>query len=137
MKVPLWARALAGIAALALVALLLSSMVTGLRDRIFGNPEVAREKGNGAVAREETRAAEQTTDQTIDAVRERDVYRETVREVVRQGQERINAADHGQQMDPAIDAATADSLCRLHDSLCRRPAGAAVQPLREPVSRSH
>lgn len=127
------------------IALALGLLVVGLALRasealhvlIFGDTEARRERGNAVVAREQTRAESNIADQAIATVHERDVYREHVREVVRDSQERVNGADHGQQMDPAIDAAVADGLCRVHDSLCRRSPGAApLQPLRRPVPRA-
>jgi hypothetical protein len=120
------------------IALALGLLVVGLGIRfadalhvlIFGNTEAKREQGNTRVAQEQTKAESNIAAGTIQTVHERDVYREHVTNIVREGQENIHAVDHGQPMDPAIDAATADALCRVHDSLCRPGAAPPVQPVR-------
>jgi hypothetical protein len=129
----LWARIVIGACVLVLGYVLITSAFSGIKHAIFGNPEVKREQGRTIVAREDTKAEANIADGTIERVRERDVYREHVREIVREGQEKVNAADRGQQMDPEIDAAVAAGLCGVHDSLCRRPPTAPVQPVRQPV----
>ena len=95
---------------------------------------VAGEKGGRVVAEHQVEAEANIADRTIENVHTREVYREHVTNIVTKAQEEINRADEGQQMDPAIDAAAAAGLCRLRDSLCRRPAAPEeVQPVREPV----
>ena len=95
---------------------------------------VAAEKGGRVVAEHQVEAEANIADKTIENVHTREVYREHVTNIVREAQEGVNDVDQGQQMDPAIDAAVAAGLCRVHDSLCRRPpAGEEVQPVREPV----
>lgn len=127
----IWARVIMGIAALLLVIGLSVRFAEGLKVMLFGNTEAKREHANVVVAQEQTKAESKIADATIQTVHERDVYREHVTQVVHDGQERVNAADHGQQMDPAIDAAVAAGLCSLHDSLCRRAQRSeAVQPVR-------
>lgn len=134
MKALPWARIVGGVVLVALAYFLITSGMRGIRDAVFGNPEVARERGNTVVATEQGKAEASIADKTIETVRERDVYRERITNVVREGQEAINAADKGQKMDPEIDAAVAAGLCRVHDSLCRKSsAGPQVQPVREPV----
>lgn len=128
-----WARIVFGVSLAVIGYFLISSAFSGIKHAIFGNPEVKRERGNTVVAQEQTKAEATVADETINTVRERDVYREHVREIVREGQEKVNAVDHGQQMDPAIDAAVAAGLCGVHDSLCRSSGAAPVQPVREPV----
>jgi hypothetical protein len=128
-----WVRVVIYAAAGLLVVGLLVNGVSSLRNAIFGNPEVKREQGRTVVAQEQGKAEATIADKTVEKVRERDVYREHIREVVRQGQEKVNAADKGQQMDPEIDAAVAAGLCGVHDSLCRRPRATPVQPVRQPV----
>jgi hypothetical protein len=112
---------------------LITSAVGGIRNAIFGNPEVKREHANTIVAKEQAKAEVATATQTLEKVHERDVYREHVTNVVHDAQENIDAADHGQQMDPEIDAATAAGLCRVHHSLCRPGTTEDVQPVRQPV----
>jgi hypothetical protein len=130
----LWPKVVIGIAAALLATGLAVRAGGALKYMIFGNTEVKRERANTEVAKEQTKAEANIADKTIESVHERDVYREHVTDIVHDGQERVNAADHGQQMDPAIDAAVADGLCSVHDGLCRRPPGAApLQPVREPV----
>lgn len=102
------------------------------------NRRVGAEKGNRVVAQEQVKAETNIAAKTIENVHERDVYREIVTKTVHEAQENVNAADTGQQMDPAIDAAVAAGLCRVHDSLCRRdPAAEEVQPVRQPVPGAH
>jgi hypothetical protein len=129
----LWARIVVIICVAILGYVLVTSAVGGIKSMLFGNPEVKRERANTVVAQEQGQAEADIADGTIGAVQEREVYREHVREIVRESQERVNAADRGQQMDPEIDAAVATGLCGVHDSLCRRAGAAPVQPLRGPV----
>jgi hypothetical protein len=127
----LWPKIIIGIAAALLVTGFAVRAGGALKYIIFGNTEAKRERGNTVVAQEQTKAEANIADKTIQTVHERDVYREHVREVVHDGQERVNAADHGQQMDPQLDAVIAAGLCGVHDSLCRRaPGSAPVQPVR-------
>jgi hypothetical protein len=98
---------------------------------------VNQERGGRVVAEEQVEAEGKIADQTIEKVRERDVYREHITKVVREGQESVNAVNKGQQLDPTIDAAVAGGLCGVHDSLCRRSGAAPVQPIRQPVSGSN
>lgn len=129
----MWARIVIAGCIIFLGWFLISNAFSGIKHAIFGNPEVKRERAAATVARENTKAEAAIADNTIEQVHERDVYREHVREIVRVNQERVNAADTGQRMDPAIDAAVAAGLCGVHDSLCRSGARPAVQPVREPV----
>jgi hypothetical protein len=80
---------------------------------------VAAEHGGKVVAQEQTQGAKETgIDATNTVVHTYERHVE-VDHVVRESQNAVNRADHGQQMDPAIDAATAAGLCGVHDSLCR------------------
>lgn len=97
---------------------------------------VTTERGGKMVAREQVTAEASIADNVIRTVHERDVYREHVTNIVREGQEGVNAADQGQSMDQDIDAAAAAGLCRLHDSLCRRSGPETVQPIRQSVPRA-
>jgi hypothetical protein len=125
------ARIVIGIAALLLVIGIGYRVSGALKYIIFGNTEAKREHGNTVVAQEQTKAEGNIADNAIQTVHERDVYREHITQVVHDGQEKIHAADTGQQMDPAIDAAVAAGLCSVHDSLCRRaPGSAPLQPVR-------
>ena len=119
----LWARIVIGLVALLIVIGLSVRAVDAFKVFLFGNTEAKREHANTVVAQEQTKAETKIADKAIESVHERDVYREHITQVVHDGQERVNAADHGQQMDPAIDAAVAAGLCSVHDSLCRRPPG--------------
>jgi hypothetical protein len=137
MKLAPWIRvvlyAVGGIVAYFFV----TSAVHGVKTAIFGDPEVKRAQAGTVVAKEQTKAEANIADNVIQTVHERDVYREHVREVVHDGQGKVNAVDHGQQMDPAIDAAVAAGLCSVHDSLCRGTGAAPVQPVRQPVPGAH
>ena len=97
---------------------------------VFGDTEAKRERGNVVIAKAQTAAEGQIAGKAIDQVHERDVYREHVTEVVRQSKDRINGSWHGETVGPDVDAAGADALCRLHDSFCRQPRPATMQPLR-------
>jgi hypothetical protein len=95
---------------------------------------VAAEKGGRVVAEEQVKAEANIADKTIERVRERDVYREHVTNIVHEGQGKVDAVWDGKSVGKDADAAGAGALCKLHDSLCRgAPAGAEVQPVRQPV----
>lgn len=117
---PLWAKLIAYVVAALLAIFVVARLIGALQIALFGDPRVKQEHGNAVVAQEQTQAAKDTgLEATNTVVR---TYERTVQvdHVVREGQNAIQRADKGQQMDPAIDAATADALCRVHDSLCRR-----------------
>jgi hypothetical protein len=97
---------------------------------IFGNTEAKVERGNVVVAKEQTKAEAKIADTAIEQVHERDVYREHVTNVVHDSEGKVDGAWHGETVGADVDAAGADALCRLHDTLCRGPRPAAVQPLR-------
>lgn len=117
---PLWAKLITYVVAALLAIFMVARLIGALQIALFGDPRVKQEHGNAVVAQEQTQAAKDTgLEATNTVVR---TYERTVQvdHVVREGQNAIQRADKGQQMDPAIDAATADALCRVHDSLCRR-----------------
>lgn len=126
----LWIRIAAYIIAALLAYLLITSAWSGIKDRIFGNPEVARQKANVVVAQEQTKAEGNIADGTIAAVREHDIYREHVTSVVHDSERKVSNAWHGETVGADVDAAGADALCRLHNDLCRGTSTAPVQPLR-------
>lgn len=132
-KLSLLVRVIILIVVIALVYFLIASAYAGIKHAIFGNPEVERAQGNTIIAREDGKAEATIADNTIQRVREREVYREHVREIVRDGQGRVNNAWKGETVGRDVDAAGAATLCRVHDSLCRPGAAAPVQPVREPV----
>ena len=127
---PLWVRIIATIVVIALGYFLITSGFNGIKQAIFGNPEVARQKANVSIAKEQTKAEGNIADGTIAAVREHDIYREHVTNIVHDSEGRVNNAWHGETIGTDVDAAGADALCQLHDSLCRGPRPAPVQPLR-------
>lgn len=88
---------------------------------IFGGRAATKAEANNKVEQAHSNAIESVGSNVANKIVERDVYRTEVDRTVREGQDAVAKADHGQQMDPAIDAAVADSLCKLHDSLCRGP----------------
>ena len=117
---PLWAKLIAYVVAAMLATFVVARLIGALQIAFFGDPRLKQEHGNTVVAQEQTQAAKDTgLEATNTVVR---TYERTVQvdHVVREGQNAIQRADKGQQMDPAIDAATADALCRVHNSLCRR-----------------
>jgi hypothetical protein len=99
----------------------------------FQGQDLARERGNLVVAEEQGTAEGQIVDDTLQAVRERDVYREHVTTVVRETRKEIDDAWTGETVGTDVDAAGAAALCGLHDSLCRPAAPTAVQPVRGPL----
>lgn len=125
-----WARVVVAGCLAVLVYFLVSSAIGGIKHAIFGNPELRRERGNTIVAQEQGRAEANIADGTINTVRERDVYREHVREIVREGTQEVNNAWNGETVGADVDAAGAATLCRVHHSLCRPSGPEAVQPLR-------
>ncbi len=125
-----WARVVI-LGCLAVLAFfLIASAFTGIKHAIFGNPEVERQRGGRIVAEEQIEAEANIADGTIDTVRARDVYREHVRGIVREGAQEVNDAWNGETVGKDVDAAGAATLCRMHDSLCRGAGAATVQPVR-------
>lgn len=96
---------------------------------LYQGQDLAREKGGRVVAEGQVQAEGAIVDGAMGAVREREVYREHVVTTVREAKENIDGAWNGEQVGEGVDAAGAAALCRLHDSLCRRPS-APVQPVR-------
>lgn len=129
----LWARGLILLGLAVLAYFLVSSGIGGIKSAIFGNPEVQRQRGGRVVAGEQAAAEAMIADGAIGAVREREIYREQVTTIVREGQGKVNDAWNGETVGHDVDAAGAAALCGMHDSLCRRPGSAPVQPIREPV----
>lgn len=127
---PIWARIVLYVIAVALLYFVITSAWGGIKDRIFGNPEVTRQKAAVSVATQQGKAEANIADGTVGAVREQDIYREHVTNVVHDSEGRINNAWHNETVGTSVDAAGADALCQLHDSLCRGPRAAPVQPLR-------
>jgi hypothetical protein len=125
-----WARYVIIGCVVILAYFLITSAFTGVKHAIFGNPEVKREQGAKIVAEEQTEAEAEIADSTINHIRERDVYREHTREIVREGQGRVNDAWDGETVGADVDAAGADTLCRVHNSLCRGAPAEGVQPVR-------
>lgn len=128
-----WARIVIAGCLAVLAYFLVSSAIGGIKHAIFGNPEVQRQRGGRLVAEEQAQAEANIADRTIEHVREREIYREHVTELVREGQGRVNDAWNGETVGEDVDAAGAATLCRLHDSLCRGTGSTPVQPVREPV----
>jgi predicted metalloprotease len=96
----------------------------------FQGQDLAREKGNRIVAEEQNTAEGQIVDNTMKAIRSRDIYREHTTTIVRESREEINNAWTGETVGQAVDAAGADALCRMHDDLCRPSASPGVQSIR-------
>lgn len=130
---PWWARIAGTLALVGLGYFLLSNGLSGVRDAIFGNPEVRRERGNTVVSQEVGKAEANIADKSIERVRERDVYREHVRNVVIEGQKGVRDGWKGESVGTEVDAAGRAALCRLHDSFCGPGAAKEVQPVRGPV----
>ncbi len=125
-----WARIVIFGCIAVLAFFLIASAFSGIKHAIFGNPEVQRQRGNAIVAEEQIEAEANIADGTIDTVRERDVYREHVREIVREGAQEVNDAWNGETVGKDVDASGAATLCRVHPSLCRGAGAETVQPVR-------
>lgn len=117
---PIWAKLIAYVVAAALTIFLVARLIGALQIAFFGDPRLKQAQGNTIVAREQVQAAKDTGLEASNTVVK--TYEHTIQidRVVKEGQNAIGKADKGQQMDPAIDAATATALCGVHDSLCRR-----------------
>ena len=107
------------------VALLLLLVGLGVRLQqavkvlIFGNVEAKREHAGLVVAKEQGQAAKETGIEATGTVVRTYEHHVQVDHIVKESQNAITRADRGQQMDPGIDAAIADGLCRVHPDLCR------------------
>lgn len=80
---------------------------------------VTTEHAGKVVAQSQTQGTKETGIEATNTVVHTYERHVEVDHVVKESQDAVNRADHGQQMDPAIDAATAAGLCSVHDSLCR------------------
>lgn len=117
---PLWAKLIGSLAAALVAIFLVARLIGAVQMMIFGNVEAKREHGNTVVAEEQGTAARETGLEAANTVVRTYEYHTTVDRTVKEGQNAVTRADKGQQMDPAIDAAVANGLCGVHDSLCRR-----------------
>lgn len=125
-----WARYVILGSLMVIAYFIVTSMVTGLQHAIFGNPEVKREQANTKIAQEQVVAETEIADAAIGQVRERDVYREHIRTVVRESQEQVDEVWDGESVGRDVDAAGSAALCRVHHDLCRPDPSADVQPVR-------
>ncbi len=96
----------------------------------FQGQDLARERGERVVAEEQSTAEGYIVDGTMGAIREREVYREHVTTVVRDGTKEIDNVWTGETVGYGVDNVGAAALCSLHDSLCRPDRPAPVQPVR-------
>lgn len=96
----------------------------------YQGQDLAKAKGNAIVATEQGTAETKIAGTAMDAMKERDVYHETVRTIVTEGRSNVNGAWKGETVGADVDRAGAAALCRVHDSLCRQPAAPPVQPVR-------
>lgn len=99
--------------------------------RLFIQPaELKKAQADMIVGEEQLVAERAIADQTTEKVIERDVYRETVRNIVTESKEQVDASWNGETVGEGVDAAGAAALCRLHDDLCRGTGPEEMQPLR-------
>lgn len=118
-------------AAYAVGALLLAGLAYLAVYRLFfQGQELKREQANRVVAEEQVMAESNIVEGTMGAIREREVYREHVTTVVREGTKEVNNAWNGEQVGEDVDTAGAAALCGLHDSLCRHPSPEVMQQVR-------
>jgi Sec-independent protein translocase protein TatA len=117
----LWLRLIIGVVAAALIIFAAMRLPGAIKYMIFGDTGAKREHANTVVAQQQGEATKE-----IGAAAQNEVVRTyehdvQIDHIVREGQDAVAKADHGQQMDPDIDNAVAAGLCRVHDSLCRGP----------------
>ena len=116
---------------LVVVAVFVVMRFSGAMHRlIFGDTEAKRQHANAVIAKEQTKAEAKIADTTVQTVHERDVYHERVTNIVHESEGKVSHAWKGETVGQDVDAAGADALCRLHDSLCRSSGPAEVLPVR-------
>lgn len=96
----------------------------------YQGQDLKRAQGNAIVATEQGKAETKIAGAAMDAMKERDVYHDTVHTIVVQGRSNVDGAWKGETVGADVDRAGADALCRLHNSLCRQPPAAPVQQVR-------
>jgi hypothetical protein len=96
----------------------------------YQGQDLKKAQGNAIVATEQQKAEGNIATAAMGAMKERDVYHETVRTIVTEGRSNVNDAWKGETVGDDVDRAGADALCRLHNSLCRQPPAAPVQQVR-------
>jgi len=106
--------------------------------RLFIQPmDLKKAQADVIVGEEQLKAEQAIADQTNERFVEREVYRETVRNIVTESREQVDANWNGETVGRDVDAAGAAALCRLRDSFCRAGTAAEVQPLRPAVPATH
>lgn len=116
----LWARFVIGICVLVLAIFISVRAVQAVKMFVFGNVEAKRERAEGVVVEEQGTATKETAAEASRATVERYERHITVDRTVRESQDAVTKAYKGGNIDPGVDAAGADGLCKLHDDLCRR-----------------
>jgi Sec-independent protein translocase protein TatA len=115
----LWLKILLFVIVAVLMVFAAYRLTGAVKYLIFGDVEAKREHGNTVVAQQQGQATKE-----IGAAAQNEVVKTYEHDVeidrtVREGQDAVAHADHGQQMDPEIDNAVATSLCRVSVDLCR------------------
>jgi hypothetical protein len=81
---------------------------------------VATEHAGKVVAEEQGVGAKETGIEATNTVVHTYEHHVEVDHIVKDGQDAVTRADHGEQMAPDLDAAGATALCKLHADLCRK-----------------
>lgn len=121
------ARGISAVATLIMVVLVVWLLWAVVYRLFYQGQDLAKARGATIVATEQGTAESKIAGTAMDAMKERDVYHETVRTIVTEGRSNINDAWKGETVGADVDRAGAAALCRVHDSLCRQPPAAKVQ----------
>lgn len=131
-----WARGF-GFLRLALItiaALILGYAAYTVIDRLFFAPaESKKQEATMVVAKEQAKAEEVITVETLETLQEREVFRDETRNKVSRGQGKVNAEVSRQRTpgrpanEVAVHRAGELALCELHHSYCNDAGPEAVQ----------
>jgi hypothetical protein len=114
-----WAQVLIVIAVAVLAIGLVTRFVGGIHQMIFGNTEATKAQAESYAWQKDTETIQKIGVDARDTTVKTYKRHAEIDSIVGGGKNEIARADKGQQMDPAIDAAVADGLCKLNASLCR------------------
>jgi hypothetical protein len=100
---------------------------------LFASKDVKRAEGTAVVAKEQTRAEETITTETLNTMREREEHNDDVATKVTRGRGNIDAAAAKPRLagqtnnDAELHAAGVDALCELHNGFCGDAGSETVQ----------
>lgn len=130
----------ARLAAIAIITVFLIWLTYTVAHRIFFAPgEQKKAEATLVVAKEQGKAEEVITTETLDTMRESQEVRADVQEKVARGKVRIHVESRRPPTaarpsnDAAVHNAGVAALCELHDSFCGDAGPAPVQPVHRAV----